>query len=143
MKLLCNTGACVSLALVASGAVFAWRVVLSQASVTPCIWCFGSALAISVTLYVFSLSRRIAVLEDAPGKPKYGTAMIRHIRRAGFTLLELSIVMMLIGVILSGGLVTLSAYMQSSQYNTTVARMNTIEQALLNFASVYGRIPCP
>jgi prepilin-type N-terminal cleavage/methylation domain-containing protein len=61
----------------------------------------------------------------------------------GFTLLELSIVIALIGVILSGSLVTFSAYMQSNQYNTTVARMDAIEQALLNFTVVNGRLPCP
>jgi len=70
MKLLCNIGVAVALTLIADGAIFAWRVVLLQASVTPCIWCFGSALAISLTLFVFSLSNRIAALEKAHQQPK-------------------------------------------------------------------------
>lgn len=61
----------------------------------------------------------------------------------GFTLLELSIVLVLIGIILAGGLVTLSAYLQAAQVNTTVARMDMIENALLDFAVAFNRIPCP
>ena len=65
------------------------------------------------------------------------------VRSNGFTLLELSIVLMLIGIILGGGLVTFSAYLQSSQFNATVKKMDDIEKALLNFTVANGRIPCP
>jgi prepilin-type N-terminal cleavage/methylation domain-containing protein len=67
----------------------------------------------------------------------------RQRRSRGFTLLELSIVLALIGIIVGGGLMTFSAYLQSSQFNTTVARMDAIEQALLKFSVAYSRIPCP
>jgi prepilin-type N-terminal cleavage/methylation domain-containing protein len=63
--------------------------------------------------------------------------------RHGFTLLEMSIVLALIGVIVGGGLVVVTSSLQASQYNSTVARMDTIEKALLNFAVANNRIPCP
>lgn len=61
----------------------------------------------------------------------------------GFTLLELSIVLVLIAAIISGGLAILTSSLQASQYNVTVARMDKIEQTLLYFAIANGRIPCP
>lgn len=66
----------------------------------------------------------------------------RH-RMHGFTLLELSVVLAIIAVILGTGLTTLTAALQASQYNVTVARMDTIEKALLNYAITNYRIPCP
>jgi len=64
-------------------------------------------------------------------------------RSKGFTLLELSIVLMLIGIVMGMGLVTFSAYLQSSQFNATVKKMDDIEKALLNFVVANNRIPCP
>jgi prepilin-type N-terminal cleavage/methylation domain-containing protein len=61
----------------------------------------------------------------------------------GFTLLELSIVLVLIGVILAGALVTFTGSLQASQYNATVTKMDDIEKALLNYAIANNRIPCP
>ena len=63
--------------------------------------------------------------------------------RRGFTLLELSIVLTLIAVILGGGLATFTASLQAKEFNITVARMDAIDKALLNFSVAYGRIPCP
>ena len=63
--------------------------------------------------------------------------------RRGFTLLELSIVLTLIGIIISMGLVTFTGSLQASQYNKTVERMDNIEKALLNYATASNRIPCP
>jgi prepilin-type N-terminal cleavage/methylation domain-containing protein len=61
----------------------------------------------------------------------------------GFTLLELSIVLSLIAVILSGALAVFVTSVQASQFNATVAKMDTIEKALLNYGIAKGRIPCP
>jgi prepilin-type N-terminal cleavage/methylation domain-containing protein len=63
--------------------------------------------------------------------------------KRGFTLLELSIVLTLIGVILGMGLVILTATTQAAQFNTTVARMDAIHKMVLNFAVANDRIPCP
>ncbi len=62
---------------------------------------------------------------------------------SGFTLIELSVVLAIIGVILYGSMSLLVVSIQSSQVNTTVATMDAIENALLNFRVAFGRIPCP
>jgi prepilin-type N-terminal cleavage/methylation domain-containing protein len=61
----------------------------------------------------------------------------------GFTLLELSIVLVLIGTITGMGLMTFTASTQASQYNKTVERMDAIDKALLSFVISNSRIPCP
>src|ERR1017187_982628 len=61
----------------------------------------------------------------------------------GFTLLELSIVLVLIAVIMSGGLAILTSSLQASQFNATVDRMDAIEKTLLEYAVANNRIPCP
>ncbi len=68
---------------------------------------------------------------------------MKPVAQRGFTLLELSIVLALIAVILGGGLVIFTGYIQSTAFNTTVARMDEIEKALLNFSVANNRIPCP
>ena len=64
-------------------------------------------------------------------------------RNGGFTLLELSVVLVLIAVVLGGGWVTLNGYLQASRYNFTVARMDMIEKTLLDYSVANSRIPCP
>jgi len=61
----------------------------------------------------------------------------------GFTLLELSVVLALIGIITGGSLMGFAAYVQSTQYNTTVSTMNAIERTLQDYSVANGRIPCP
>jgi len=64
-------------------------------------------------------------------------------RCRGFTLLELSIVLVIIAVVVGGGLTIFTNSLQASQFNVTVARMDAIESALANYAYANGRIPCP
>ncbi len=63
--------------------------------------------------------------------------------RRGFTLLELSIVLAIIAVVIGGGIVMFTASIQKSQSDATVAKMDAIEGALLNYTNIYGRLPCP
>jgi prepilin-type N-terminal cleavage/methylation domain-containing protein len=64
-------------------------------------------------------------------------------KQSGFTLIELSVVIAIIGVILYGGMSVLVVGIQTSQVNATVARMDKIEKALLDYRVANGRIPCP
>lgn len=64
-------------------------------------------------------------------------------RLRGFTLLELAVVLTLIGIITGDALLVLTASVQSTQFNVTVARMDAIDKAILNFAKINNRIPCP
>ncbi len=63
--------------------------------------------------------------------------------RSGFTLFEMTVVLTLIGLVIAGGLVTLTASVQRSQWDTTISRMQTIDKALLNFVTNQRRLPCP
>jgi hypothetical protein len=65
MKPLCNIAAAVSLVLVACGVFFAWKAIVSQGSLAPSLSCFSSAFALSLSAYVFLLSKRIAAFEKA------------------------------------------------------------------------------
>jgi hypothetical protein len=69
MKLLCNIGAVVSMLLVTCGGIFAWEVIMFHAKPPLCLWCFGSAFALSISLYTFSLRDRIDVLEKRINDP--------------------------------------------------------------------------
>lgn len=63
--------------------------------------------------------------------------------RRGFTLLELSVVLAIIAVVIGGTMSVLTAGVQQSQYNTTIANIGAIEKALLDYSTAFGRIPCP
>lgn len=61
----------------------------------------------------------------------------------GFTLLEMSVVLAIIGVLMAGAMVMLTSSLKTSQHNATVKRMDDINAALLDFALANGRLPCP
>ncbi len=62
---------------------------------------------------------------------------------SGLTLLELSVVLMLIAAVAAGSMAMLTASIQSGQYNETVRRLQVIEAALLSFRQAFNRLPCP
>jgi type II secretory pathway pseudopilin PulG len=62
---------------------------------------------------------------------------------AGFTLIELSVVFIIISVIIGGGFSLLVTGIWSAQYNSTVNTMDAIEDALQKYVAANGRIPCP
>ena len=49
----------------------------------------------------------------------------------------------IMGVILYGSMSLLVVGIQTSQLNSTVATMDALEKALLNFRMAFGRLPCP
>ncbi len=67
---------------------------------------------------------------------------IQH-RHRGFTLIELAIVLVIIGVVLSGFLATLSSRIEHSRRDQTKIQLQEIKQALIGFAMANGRFPCP
>lgn len=64
-------------------------------------------------------------------------------RKSGFSLLELSIVLVIISVITGTGMVVGKATLESAQVATTNKRINIIETALLAYRRANDRIPCP
>lgn len=64
-------------------------------------------------------------------------------RSAGFSLIEMAIVMLIMGSLLSGLLVALTKTSERSRRVATENELKRIEEALYGFAQANGRLPCP
>jgi len=62
---------------------------------------------------------------------------------SGFTLVEVAMVLFIITLLLGGLVPTISAQLEQQRTRETLKRMDDIQQALLGFAMVNGRLPCP
>jgi len=62
---------------------------------------------------------------------------------SGFTLVEIAMVLFIITLLLGGLVPTISAQLDQQRTRETLKRMDDIQQALLGFAMVNGRLPCP
>ena len=61
----------------------------------------------------------------------------------GFTLLEMAIVLVVLGLILGGILMPLSTQMEKQDRDETQRILEDIRDALIGFAMTNGRLPCP
>ncbi|HYD19317.1 MAG TPA: type II secretion system protein [Patescibacteria group bacterium] len=61
----------------------------------------------------------------------------------GFSLIELAIVLMISGLLLSGFLAYYTVYLQQQKYDVTRARIKEIRTALTIYAANQHRLPCP
>lgn len=64
-------------------------------------------------------------------------------RVQGFTLVEMAVVLVILGLIFGGLFVPLSAQIDQRNYSETRQRMSEIKEALIGFAMIHGRFPCP
>jgi prepilin-type N-terminal cleavage/methylation domain-containing protein len=74
------------------------------------------------------------------------TQTMRHsppLRQAGFTLLEMSIVLAIIGLLVATGVTSFNLFLQNQATRLTNANMALIEKTLLDFTVANGRLPCP
>jgi prepilin-type N-terminal cleavage/methylation domain-containing protein len=62
---------------------------------------------------------------------------------SGFTLVEMAMVLLIIGLLLGGLMPTLSSQMEAQRVSETRKQLEEIQQALVGFAVAYGRLPCP
>ena len=62
---------------------------------------------------------------------------------SGFTLIEVAIVMVIIGLALAASIAPLSSQIERSKIAETDAILNDVMEALYGFAAVNGRLPCP
>ena len=61
----------------------------------------------------------------------------------GFTLIEMAIVLVVIGLLLSGGLTAIAPVIQNSKISETNQKLDRIEQALILHVIRYSCLPCP
>jgi prepilin-type N-terminal cleavage/methylation domain-containing protein len=61
----------------------------------------------------------------------------------GFSLVEIAIVLVVVGLIVSGGLLGLSPVLQANKVSQTNQQMDRIEQALVLYVIQNGCLPCP
>lgn len=69
--------------------------------------------------------------------------MINNIKQYGFTLIELAIVLMIVGVLAGGIISTLGARIENSKRLETKKDLEVIKQALLGYAYTNKYLPCP
>jgi prepilin-type N-terminal cleavage/methylation domain-containing protein len=64
-------------------------------------------------------------------------------QKRGFTLVEMAIVLMIVGLLLGGLLVPLSAQMEQRNNSDTQKALSEIKEAIIGYALVNGHLPCP
>jgi prepilin-type N-terminal cleavage/methylation domain-containing protein len=64
-------------------------------------------------------------------------------RQLAFTLTELAVVMVIVGLLIGAGMITLSAQVEMRNTDETNRRLNAAVDALIGFAISNGRLPCP
>lgn len=64
-------------------------------------------------------------------------------RQAGFTLTELAVVLLIVGLLIGGAMMTLSAQVEQRNNDETSRRLTAAADAVLAFAIVNKRLPCP
>jgi prepilin-type N-terminal cleavage/methylation domain-containing protein len=61
----------------------------------------------------------------------------------GFSLVEMAVVLVILGLLLSGLLIPLSAQRDLKDYSDTRLRLEQIREALYGYAIINGNLPCP
>lgn len=69
--------------------------------------------------------------------------MLKKRAQAGFSLLELAIVLLIVGLLLGGLIMPLSARMDQQKIDTTRQQLEQIRQALVGYALARDALPCP
>lgn len=64
-------------------------------------------------------------------------------KNCGFTLVEMAIVLMIVGLLLGGMLVPLSAQMEQRNISDTQKALTEIKEAIIGYALANGQLPCP
>lgn len=66
-----------------------------------------------------------------------------HPEFRGFTLVEMAVVLVIVGLMLGGLLVPLATQMEVRSYNETNKKLDEIKEVLIGYAMINGRLPCP
>jgi len=68
---------------------------------------------------------------------------MKKLHKNGFTLVEMAIVLVLMGLILGTGLTLLSAQQEQRRVEETKAKLDEAREALIGYAIINDRLPCP
>ncbi len=68
---------------------------------------------------------------------------VTNTKTAGFSLLEMSVVLVIISTVIGVGVAYIGMSIEKKQRDTTILRMNAIQKALLDYRRAYEIIPCP
>lgn len=68
---------------------------------------------------------------------------MKNQRNAAFTMVELSVVLLIIALVTGFGLIATIGAMESAKRAATENKLNEIEKALMQFRTLYSRLPCP
>jgi prepilin-type N-terminal cleavage/methylation domain-containing protein len=64
-------------------------------------------------------------------------------KQPGFSLIEMAIVLFIVALLMGGLLPTISSQIEQKNRSDTIKQLDEIQQALLGFAIIHGRLPCP
>ncbi len=64
-------------------------------------------------------------------------------RQSGFTLIEIAVVLAVVALLLGGLLVPMTAQIELQQTSETQNALDEISEALIGYAIINGRLPCP
>ena len=75
-------------------------------------------------------------------KPLTSSTLIL-IRHRGFTLVEMAVVLLIVTLLMTGLVPTISSQIEQRQTNETRKQLDEIQQALIGYAIINERLPCP
>lgn len=61
----------------------------------------------------------------------------------GFSLIEMAVVLLILGTLMSGVLVAVTQTTESNRRSNARTQLRTIEEALYGYAQAFGSLPCP
>lgn len=64
-------------------------------------------------------------------------------RSHGFTLVEIAVVLLIVALLLGGLVPTISGQIEQRRISETSKQLDEIQQALIGYAIINGRLPCP
>lgn len=64
-------------------------------------------------------------------------------RQSGFSLIELAIVLVIVGLLIGGGIAALTATTEQTRRSEARRQLDHVREALYGFAMSNGRLPCP
>lgn len=69
--------------------------------------------------------------------------MPRQQHNQGFTLLEMTVVLLILALLMGGIMMPLRAQTEYHKQQRTIKELSEIKEALIGFAIIHGRLPCP